>query len=328
MIRKKDVPKKLTLIFPAVLFLCIIVARLCIINTEWSDILITVLITAIMLIVFIYVIHIEENHEIVTQEVPTTKNTPEKKALGIIQREINKCHRSIECMQLYSLDEIILNDNIIYKLDFLGGSSRNGIDINALLSATMELPQEYVHEWLTILKMFNDSSDNNPEGARALIIAQITRLTDELKKMTSENQVTDKECYIARILLLYISLLAVIENHDPFIGLTHDSLDLKNSQIEHLLFSYKRTGILGSILLNPIPYVFAYCKNGNKRGRFYYCVSFGNEKKYVLLISLKNKNNRCYIDSNMSENLRNLQQKIINELSLDTNKSEIGGNDK
>ena len=328
MIRKKDVPKKLTIIFPSVLFLCIIAARLCIINTKWSGVLITVLITVIMLIVFIYIIHNEEKHEIVIHEVPIIKNTTEKKLLGIIQREINKCHCSIECMQLYSLDEIIQNDNIFYKLDFLGGSSKKGININALFSSTMELPKEYADDWLTILKVFNDSSDDNPDAVRALIIAQITRLKDELNKLTSANQITDKDCYIARILLLYISLLAVIDNHDAFIGLTHQSLGLINSQIEPLLFSYTRTGILGGILLNPMPYVFAYCKNGNKHGRFYYCVSFGNEKKYVLLISMKNKNNQCYIDYNMSENLRNLQQKMYNELSSDTSKPETGGNDK
>lgn len=326
---KKEIPKKWTLIIPAVLIVFTFFARL-LLRSKHADFLVTIFITVIQVAYFFVIINFWTKTQTITHETSLPKNSIEKKACSLIQKLINKSHYAIECIQLYAINSSSEEDCTSFQIDFLGGSSKQGININALFSTSLKIPTEHITAMDTIQKMYTQLdidggiSESGQTAVSALIYNEIEKLKKTLNNITKAEDISVKECCLARILLVYISLYATINSHDTYIGLGRDSLGLNNSGLEPVLFTYERTGILGAILLNHIPYIFSYRRGGGKKRRFYYAFSCGAEKKYIVLISMKHKNNSYYIDYHLSSNLESISQKLCNILDADNDQKKVG----
>lgn len=328
LIFEKELPKRWSLIIPACFLVVLFLVRL-FLRTEFADVSITITTILILGTSFIVNIRLRDKQRIAVLDIAAPKSGAEKRTLKVIQRLLSKSHRSIECIQLYSFKTNLSEENYNYEICFLGGYSKQGVNINALFSSTIKIPKEYVESLSTIMetysKLENDADGLNDaeQNALALLISnQINKLKDQLNEIKSAKDVTATDCYIARILLLYISIYATLQDHDTYIGLGRDSLELKNSEVETALFTFERTGILGSLLFKQIPYVFSYKRGGNKVGRFYYTFSGGNKKQYIVMVSMKNPNNENYIDYNMSRNITSIQNKLLEELNVDASELE------
>lgn len=331
LIFEKDFPKKWGAIIPACYLLVLFFVRL-FLRMPAADVLVTITIIIILGIAFIVNVRLTEKQKVTAHEGIIPKNTTEKRALTTIQRLLNRSHSAIECIQLYSYDHTSNNEEHIYDIKFLGGASKKGVNINALFSSTIKIPKEYVDGLTTILstysKLTNDENNLNEAEQNAvsiLISAEIDKLKEVLNNIKAVNNITDTDCYIARILLLYISLYATIQDHDTYIGLGRDSLNLNNPELETELFTFERTGILGSLLFDHTPYVFSYKRGGNKVGRFYYTFSLKCKKRYIIMISMKNKTKENYIDYYMSENLNKIQDQLSKILEENNTKQEKEG---
>ena len=317
---KKEIPKRWGYIIPACYLVVIFLMRL-FLRIHYSDLLVTFATTIILGVAFIVNIQLIEKQKVIAHEGIATKNNIERKALNTIQRLLNRSHHSIECIQLYSFEHNADNEKHTYDINFLGGASKKGININALFSSAVKIPKEYVDRMMTILSSYSklkndeDGLDEAEQNTVALLMStEIEKLKKTLNNIQSADDVTEKDCYIARILLLYISLYATIQEHDTYIGLGRDSLGLNDPKIEAALFTFERTGILGALLFDSVPYIFSYKRGGNKIGRFYYTFSFNFKKRYIVTISMKNRSNEYYIDYNMSQNLNNIFSQLSSNL--------------
>lgn len=326
---KKEIPRKWGVIIPAIFIIVTFLARLTLYSKN-ADVYLTMMLTILQCIYFFILIYFCTKTQTITHETSLPKNSIEKKACSLIQKLINKSHYSIECIQLYSLNSSPGETYTSFQIDFIGGSSKKGININALFSTSLNIPTEYIKSMDAIQKMYTQLdieggiTETEQDAVSALILNEIEKLKQKLNDINAVEDISVKECYLARILLIYISLYATINEHDTYIGLGRESLDLTNPSLEPILFTYERTGILGAILLNQNPYVFSYRRGGEKKGRFYYVFSCGVEKKYIVLVSMKNKNKSYYIDYHMSKNLESITQRLTTILESDYDSTKEG----
>ena len=326
---KKEIPKKWSIIIPAILLLIITIARL-LLRLKYSDFSITLLLIIVLIFSFISLIRTQEKNNNLSNKINNAVNIPEKKALNAIKRLVNKSHTAIECIQLYSLDEFIGEKNVEYHINLIGGHSKKNVNINALFSFVITIPREYVDSLLAILKAYsqfssdNDFSQEEQNALSILISNEIVKLKNVLNQIPSADKITETDCYLARMLLIYISLYATIERHDTYIGLGRDSLSLNNPELEYALLTSERTGVLGAILLNNLPYVFSY-RGNHKIGRFYYTFSCDTTPKYIAMISMKNRNNEYYIDYHMSNNIKKIEKRLTDILNSNNTKFSKGG---
>ncbi len=326
---KKDMPKIWKLIVPAVLIIVTFGVRLSL-YFKCSDFLLTLIVTGIQIIYFLILIRFWKKTQTITHETAIPKNALEKKACTVIQKLLNKSHYAIECIQLYTIQANTDQTITSFQIDFLGGSSKQGVNINALFSTSLKIPTEHITSMETIQTLYTqfiaegNVTESQENAVSVLILNEIKKLKQTLNGIKSTNEISENECYLARILLVYLSLYATINEHDTYIGLGRECLDLKNPDLEPLLFTYERTGILGAILLNQIPYVFSYRRGGGKTGRFYYTFSCGSKKKYIVLVSMKNKNKSYYIDNFMANNIKTIRQQLIKILNPNNASEKVG----
>ena len=325
---KKEIPRRFTVISPFVLLVLLFITRL-ILYYSITDTFICIFLSCCYVGAYLYMIYLWDK-SIESEAQPISSRAEfERKICSLIEKSIKGSHTSIKSIQLYSYEEKETQAETEYSINYIGGQVKQGVSINALLSSSVVIESRYLNAVKSIrnyyTKLLYDDcySEEEQNVIAALITENIEKLKKELNQISSIDSITEKDCYIARIMLVYLSLYATINDHDTYIGLGRDSLGLDDSDIEDRLFTYERTGILGALMFEKMPYVFSYRRNNGKNGRFYYTFSFGNEKKYVIMITLMNKNKVPYIDMAMSNNLTSITNKII-DLSNKYEKKEVG----
>ncbi len=323
---KKEIPKTISALTSFILLILIFFARICVYLPN-PDISITLYMIIIYVVSIISLTHFSGKMDGLKQGQASTKTAAEKRACNEINRIVKNGHSSIKCIQLYSVSEEKSEENTEYNINFLGGCARPKFNVNAMFASTLSIPNTYVDDLKTIRSFYTTkvTPDGNLSSSAQTIISHlieenIEKLQKELNEIPSIDKVTEKECYIARILLLYLSLYAAINEHDAYIGLGRNSLKLSDPNLETQLFNYERTGILGAILFEKMSYVFSYMKTNNKNGRFYYSFSFGSKRKYVVVITLENKNHGAYINDSLSNTLNSIRDKLRNLLETNDNK--------
>lgn len=323
---KKEIPKTISALTSCILLILIFFARICVYLPN-PDISITLYVIIVYVVSVILLTHFSGKMDGLKQGQTSTKTGAEKRACNEINRIVKNGHSSIKCIQLYSVSEEKSGENTEYNINFLGGCARPKFKVNAMFATTLSIPSTYVDELKTIhsFYMTKVTPDGNLSNSEQTLISHliednIAKLQKELNGISSVDMVTEKECYIARILLLYLSLYAAINEHDAYIGLGRNSLKLSNPNLEAQLFNYERTGILGAILFEKMSYVFSYMKTNSKNGRFYYSFSFGSKRKYVVVITLENKNHGAYINDSLSNTLNSIKDKLRNLLETNDKK--------
>lgn len=233
----------------------------------------------------------------------------------VMSHKLNKC---IESVQLYECR--IKNDRKCQiLLNFAYGKARENVEINSILSSCYTVDKSIIDDFKTVLEMFNDYQDDAPSELYKKTIAQkaesnILSLKNELKKIDCIENITKEHLCIARIIVLYLTIIDALDKESTYIGFDIESLGF-DSSIEKALFTKMRTGILGSILLKEYPYLFHYKKDGWKKDRLY--LSFfieGKSNNYVVLISLKKFPDKELFNTSLNRALRGIESNFRNIL--------------
>ncbi len=197
---------------------------------------------------------------------------------------------------------------VTYTLNSTEYFVRAGYDINGMLSISYNIPVDVDTSFRMIRDSYLSFIDDGNEGTKKQLIKllniQEEKLTAELRKIKSANDVKPGDCCLARILLIYLAFLQILDptpqdNQDiPFGNEYLGELAIKegrlkiNIEIEKRLFTLLRTGILGAVLLGPeLRYFFSYQKDGYKAGRKYSAIRLPNDDNsstgYICLFTLE-----------------------------------------
>lgn len=218
-----------------------------------------------------------------------SRNLPQKgKVLGKI------AHKNIIAEQLFSYKRTVKGGYAIYTVTSDEHILKSEHDINGILSVTYRLPHEDDITFELIRNTYHNLIDDGNETTRTTLIDTLNlekdKLTNRLKKIPSADKVTPNDCCLARILVIYLAFLRILDPQpadsgapeggrdngwyggESYIGelsLEEGKIGL-DVEIEQKLFSLLRTGLLGAILVgNESRYIFSYKKNGYKVGRRY-----------------------------------------------------------
>lgn len=313
----QEVPKRIATLTPFIMLVLLLIARI-FVYLPHADISITIYVMVLYILGIIWYKKIISSSTPIKEisDVPVTVNSIEKKAINSLGRLLKQSHGSIKCIQIYSVEKERLEKYTEYTIKFIGGQVRPQFNVNALFSSIMCIENEYLDEMNAVKRLYTSFvSDgqltyDEQKVILGLINEKIVKLQNKLNNISSIDSITAHDCYVARILLVYLSLKTAIEQHGCFIGLGTNSLGLNNPEIETRLFNYKRTGILGSILYENTPYVFSYMKSNDKNGRFYYAFNFGTKKNYIMTLTLTNKDRNTYISQDISNSIDSIKNDL------------------
>lgn len=172
------------------------------------------------------------------------------------------------------------------KINFLLGYAYEGVEVNGLLQSYYTFPKKTFEQILEIiniskkLSLFDDTDYLYKllEEKSEKVIQFIIKI---LRKIKNENDCKDYHAALYRALLIIIDIIYTDYNSGRVVTRV-----LENSEIENTLLTRKRTGILGSILLNRT-YIFKHVGSSSKNGRMYVCFPFElQNQNYILLLTL------------------------------------------
>lgn len=319
----KELPKKQIPIFSGILLVIVVIYRVIAIFSPNSDLYGTVYITILFLVGTIGWIYVYNKYivkPVVEADNPLPK--PRIRARKYMEAKIKKCHPAIESIQLYTYTEMKAGSTTEYEIEFADGVKKPHVEINALLGMNLKIDSEALKDAKGIVSLYNDY--NNPENNEQLetykemLKAAIVKKTQEIKailsKIDTPDSVNGTDCCLARILLIYCSILASLKKETTFVGFGDNALGL-NEKIEQTLFTLKRTGVLGAILLQNYPYGFYYNRNGDKVGRTYCAFVCENEtQKYLVLTAFRMRNNEIAPDIGVSRALSKIKEELVKKL--------------
>lgn len=264
----------------------------------------------------------EKTEETNIETIGNIRPKPEAKAVSYIKAKINKSHPCIESIQLYRYSISEAGGTIDYDLEYIDGVRRDKVEINALIGLNLHLDKETVAEVKGIMSLYNDymnpKTKEQIDTYRQLLIAAIDkgtkRIMEKLESIQDVKDVKSTDCSLARVLMVYCSILASLDKETTFVGFGDNALGI-TKEIEHALFTYKRTGVLGAILLQDYPYAFYYNRNGDKTGRIYCSFVCSNEAgNYLALIALRLDNNVIVPNLGISNALLKIKSDITKVL--------------
>ena len=206
----------------------------------------------------------------------TLRKTDNRRIIAIQMYNIQVSH--------YSIDNV---ERVRYIVKAGESFIRNGYDINTVSAITYEIDRVIADSFYTIIRSYQKFLCTGDETAKVWLICsideQIVLLKDKLSELqVSKRSVTKEDCCLARILIMYLSLISILNPTPSDSNLRADyigEISLKEGDlcidrsIEKQLFTFIRTGLFGAALLDErMRHVFAYRKDGTKQGRKY-CAS-------------------------------------------------------
>jgi|GEM_PF-5190253 len=283
--------------------------------------------------IFIYKINYEYK-KLKNEKTKKSKNVIDE-IISYIKRKINKTHQSILSMQLYKVTQNEDDLNICYNVQFIDGVAKNKTEVNALLDTNLYCDKSFVNSFKSTLKQFNSIMENDESnGEKNIFNLVVDNQIATLKQfLTYKTDVDIESCCSARMILLYLAMLSVSNKNNPdtFLGVQCDSIFAKDEynkaetqeekeqrkkeeEFEYKLFTHKRTGLLGAILLQNHSYTFHYEDVGEKEGRKYYVLPLYDEKNsnvpYVVLIVLKHEKESKFFNKYIGDSLRSITNEI------------------
>ena len=318
----KEFPKKYVPVFSFVFFLIIFAYNIIIHIFNDANIAGTIYITFLFIILSLVWIKIYNKYISINVSDNSTSTTPnpKKKAEKYIKTKIKKCHNSIESIQLYHYNETHLEKSTEYWFEYICGSSKPHIEINALLGMKLTIDNDTFNEVMSVINLYYNYTEgevtnyNSSETYITLLQEAIktssTRIKQQLELIRSKDEVSVINCCYARILAIYCSILASLSKEGTFVGFGNNALGLE-SDIEQELFTLKRTGLLGAVLLKRYPYGFYYNRKSDKSGRTYCSfVCEGRDDNYLVLIAFKMKNGAIAPDFSVSNALSKIETEL------------------
>lgn len=320
----KELPKKHIPLYAFFLLAIISVYRLLIIFLGDAELVGTIYLIILFVLILVlwfkiynrYIVKKEDTEdEDADIEIDPNSRIEAKKYL---KKYIKSSPAAIESIQLYSYIETTAAGKTEYRLEYIDGVQKRGVEINALLGLNLELDEETLNSVKAIIKLYNEYNEGKDiatlETRREMLNSTITECSSQIKqKLTSIVQpelISTNDCCLARVLLVYCSILASLRKETTFVGFGENSLGL-SPEIEKSLFTLKRTGTLGAILLQSCPYGFYYNRSGNKTGRTYCSfVCKSNSTNYLVLTAFRMPNGAIAPDIGVSRALANVKEKL------------------
>lgn len=200
----------------------------------------------------------------------------------------------VNSAQIYRITRNKENNRIIITLNHIKGYCKNGFDINSMLQTTYILNYEIYKTFRRdVWRKWKILRDNNLKSWEWLelyedISESAKKIVDEIYKRFNKIDcvgiVENNDFSYYRLLSILALILTGSDNLIRFDEVTG------RKEIDQYLRRGKRTGVLGSILLEDI-FIFSHKGESRKNGRMY--VSFyyeDNEVPYVTIFSLSPKN--------------------------------------
>lgn len=232
----------------------------------------------------------------------------------------------VESAQIYKLSKKKVGSDIVISLFFETGYAYPCVDINAIFQTTyrfdyaryIKFREDVWRRWIDI----SFKCDNLGKKARKDVYDKvlvstgnlIKELYDELLGIKSVDEISDKDFINYRLFTIVARLAADLEGRNVK---NEDSYSVKidwagKEDIEMRLQTGKRTGVLGSILLED-SFSFSHMGNSSKKGRLYNSFYMNvSGQPYIILYSLA-RQDLDYTET-LQDEKNELEDKLINLL--------------
>lgn len=202
-------------------------------------------------------------------------------------------HVEINSAQIYSYSSKITDECMTFKINYEEGYAYEGVELNNILQSYFSFKTETYNQFIEISSLWktycHTDSIQSKESLKNILYDKIegllTKLTTELTNIADIKSVEDIHCNYYRMAMILTSLLMKLETTDEgteFIKI----LGPEQVAIENCLNNIKRTGLLGSILLED-KFSFKHLGNSSKNGRLY-ASFYANmyKQNYLVLFSI------------------------------------------
>ena len=316
----KEFPKKYVPVLSLIFLIVVGAYRVLFLLFGQTEIVGTIYLTVLFVIISLCGIKVYNKYNAQpNDECVTNCSKLQAKAVSYIKAKIKKCHTSIESIQLYSYCETKAEHSVEYSIEYIDGVKKPNVEINALLGMNLSLDIDTFEEAQGIITFYNNynnaANEQQLDTSKTVLEEAITKGTKRIKSILAEIEQTDTvksaDCSLARVLMIYCSILASLEKETTFVGFGDNALGL-TKDIEQTLFTNKRTGVLGAILLQNYPYGFYYNRNSDKSGRTYCSFVCPNkEKEYLVLIAFRMKNGSIIPNIGVSRSLMKIREDLL-----------------
>lgn len=200
----------------------------------------------------------------------------------VLDEAVNK-FEDLESIQAYQYS--IKNDsNFKYiKMQYLFGEADERIEINSILQTYFYFPYSIFKKIRNISNSYDQlqhaKETGDIESINSILTKEsadlCTQLIDILDQIDDADNIDMCSCEYYRVVITLLSciLKKPVENI------------LKNEKVENALIQRKKTGLIGSVLLQGL-YIFKNESSVCKRDRIYFSFPYNKEKNIILLASI------------------------------------------
>lgn len=226
------------------------------------------------------------------------KHTSKDARIGRLMCNLVRNQPLIESVQLYEVEQKHEKGFYEYHVRFSGAECKRGVEINALLRAVYRIDEKSFDLWDEVVKSIPEWESYDKESIDLIFNYLMDSLSTicenekaKLDRVHEPSDITPDYCTGARLLVLCEQLIGIIDEKNRRVNpIAYDGIGrigLRNEDIEQLLLSKKRTGILGAVLLDR-PYIFRNQRNGFNHKRVYVAFPAAgiNGKLVIVLLSL------------------------------------------
>ena len=202
-----------------------------------------------------------------------------------------KNNPEIDSIQLYTYSLRKYKKDIIIKISYEEGFADENIDINNILQTyyTIDI-DDYKHiksivsSWKKVI--VSDISNKDKKIILEKMFIEISdmfeRIYKKLNNIKSINEIQDKDFNNYRLLTILFRLLG----DNKGVTIKTNFLSETKNHIENYLLNGKRTGVLGSILLEDA-FIFRHEGITSKHGRLYMCFDLEiYSQNYIILFTI------------------------------------------
>lgn len=285
------------------------------IKDEWINGLLTKSITVKVLLpisfcVLIFIVcsfvYISQIKEVIGRCVTTDE-------LEDINKKLDKYvdeYEYIESVQAYQYWCKHDNDSTYIKVGYLAGVADERIDINSIMQTYYYIPYSINKKIKQISDLYNRLSQEEDVNVKQNLKIEFMKNGEELSEtilktlnsLTSVDEIKKYHCELYRILLRILSAIS---------GEAIEAV-LQNKEIEKELITNKKTGILGSIVLEDL-YIFKNMSSTSKGDRIYFTFPYDVKRGIVFLASMSSKCFSQIDDKNVADYCENVVKRICSQ---------------
>lgn len=182
LIVKVEIPTAGKCLIPAITFIYIFILR-SLLKSSSPDFWVTAISVCFLEIILLYIIYLKKRLSLLQTSIDediSTVPSIEKRVSTYIRKHIKKCHPAIESIQLYSSAKEIHDGYTTFKVDYIFGSAKEDVEINALLSMMLSMNSDDFVQFSAILEQYNKfingtANWEDQEALKALLKNTITQ---------------------------------------------------------------------------------------------------------------------------------------------------------